>query len=141
MSLSRVDRSMAWRPPAADLYSTGASGAVPVRPVNPVTPVESVDAVGQGAGALRAEVTADADRGVQRDWTTQPETAPAEKPPDPLPEPISKQLLEFLQSVWRAGASAVEISDEQKQANGRNRNQAMGAEQPLTYAPPKVKRG
>jgi len=49
MQLPPVDRSPIWRPQGADLYSTGASGAVPVRPINPANPVESMDRLGEGA--------------------------------------------------------------------------------------------
>ena len=53
MQLPPVDRSPAqWRPQGADLYSTGASGAVPVRPVNAANPVESTDRLGEGSRSL-----------------------------------------------------------------------------------------
>ena len=107
MQLPPVDRNLNWRPPSADLYSTGASGAVPVRPINPVNAVESLDHIGGGV-VLRGPDKPSAEV-VQpnRDWTLQRKQETAEEPPEPPKEPISKQLLEFLQAMWRAGGAAI----------------------------------
>ena len=35
-----------------------------------------------------------------------------EEPPEPPKEPIYKQLLEFIQSMWRASGSAVEVAQD-----------------------------
>ncbi len=103
MQMPPVDRSPNWRPQGADLYSTGASGAVPVRPVNGVTPVESTDRLGEGSSIREPDKPSDKDV-ANRDWTElrKKEKEEAEKAKEPPPEPIYKQLLEFIQSMWRA---------------------------------------
>ena len=68
MQMPPVDRSPAWRPQGADLYSTGASGAPPVRPINAPNPVESVDRLGQGA-VVREPDKPSAPDATNRDWT------------------------------------------------------------------------
>src|SRR5574337_244429 len=113
MQLPPVDRSPAqWRPQGADLYSTGASGAVPVRPVNPANPVESVDRLGEGA-TVREPAKPGAPDEHNRDWTLAEARKEAPKEPEEPPkEPIYKQLLEFIQSMWRASGSAVELAQD-----------------------------
>ena len=102
MQLPPVDRSPLWRPQGADLYSTGASGAVPVRPIHAANPVESMDRLGEGAIVKTPEKPSDPDT-PNRDWTLSEEKKEVEEtPPEPPKEPIYKQLLEFIQSMWRA---------------------------------------
>ncbi|KAF1049003.1 hypothetical protein [Xylophilus sp.] len=243
MSIPPVDRTTttttAWRVQSADLYSTGASGAVAVRPVQPVNAVEAVDKVGEGvvirtasdtatdaqaglytpnglkhaaglqsglgddgaggidgaagilgpaaarvgaAGAAGAAGGANASAGgssadgtpagvtdvggrapakagqaaeqqptdpdsADSDWTVQREQkeaaraearAAAEK--EAAREPISKQLLEFLQSVWRASAGAIEVAQENSRVAGQERAaQTPRTESPI-YSDPTVKK-
>lgn len=111
MQMPPVDRSPAWRPQGADLYSTGASGAPPVRPINAPNPVESVDRLGQGA-VVREPDKPSAPDATNRDWTEVKKKDTVEEPPEPPKEPIYKQLLELIQSMWRASGSAVEMAQE-----------------------------
>ncbi|MDF1485933.1 hypothetical protein PY257_12200 [Ramlibacter sp. H39-3-26] len=223
MPLPPVDRLPNWRPQGADLYSTGASGAVPVRPVNAANSVESTDRNGEGvvlrtsageaagsapnapdlpelysrrglpsgslapaaaaqtpgaaapaaataftpataavsaAGAAAAgtdAATAAADPAqatdktaartgeavnqpsntdpANEDWTSraaeQRKAEAAKQAAEPPKEPISKQLLEFLQSVWRASGNAIDIAQHTSQSASRDIN----AQQPLRSDP------
>ncbi|BFO57237.1 MULTISPECIES: hypothetical protein [Comamonadaceae] len=141
MQMPPVDRSPLWRPQGADLYSTGASGAVPVRPVNGVTPVESTDRLGEGTSIREPDKPSDKDPS-NRDWTEvkKKEKEEAEKAKEPPPEPIYKQLLEFIQSMWRASGSAVDMAQEINKNSLQERMSQETKDQPLTYADPKVKR-
>ena len=140
MQLPPVDRSPLWRPQGADLYSTGASGAVPVRPIHAANPVESMDRLGEGAIVKTPEKPSDPDT-PNRDWTLSEEKKEVEEtPPEPPKEPIYKQLLEFIQSMWRASAMAVDALEEAKKVDQQQRNMAQTQTEPLTYQDPKVKR-
>ncbi|MCW5222845.1 hypothetical protein D8B23_02005 [Verminephrobacter aporrectodeae subsp. tuberculatae] len=136
MQLPPVDRSPNWRPPGADLYSTGASGAPPVRPVNAPTPVESLDRLGEGATARTPDRSPTAEA-PPRDWTVDRKREAVEQPP-PREPPMYKQLLEFIQSMWRASGSAIEIAQELNRTTQQERL-AQQAKSP-TYPDPKVKR-
>ncbi len=141
MQMPPVDRSPNWRPQGADLYSTGASGAVPVRPVQGVMPLESTDRLGEGATIREPEKPSDKDM-ANRDWTEVEKKAKeeAEKAKEPPPEPIYKQLLEFIQSMWRASGSAVEMAQELNKNSPQDQMARDQKNQPLTYSDPKVKR-
>lgn len=148
-SVDRINSTAAWRTQGADLYSTGASGAVPVRPVNPVTPVESVDKLGEGATARTADPARTPDKPVatdqgNRDWTTSDaqKTQAAEKEKnEPPKEPISKQLMEFVQSMWRASTMAVDLADTTSKATLQERlAQQVKNDQSPVYSAPTVKR-
>ncbi len=67
MQVPPVDRSPAWRPQGADLYSTCVSAAPPVRHINAPDPVESVDRLGKGAVVRETDKTSAADA-TKRDW-------------------------------------------------------------------------
>ncbi|MDT0138315.1 hypothetical protein [Acidovorax sp. PRC11] len=141
MQMPPVDRSPNWRPQGADLYSTGASGAVPVRPVSGVMPVESADRLGEGVTLREPDKPSDKDLS-NRDWTEVEKKAKeeAEKAKEPPPEPIYKQLLEFIQSMWRASGSAVEMAQELNKNNPQDQMARDQKNQPLTYSDPKIKR-
>ena len=134
-----VDRSPIWRPQGADLYSTGASGAVPVRPINNPNPVESMDRLGEGAVVKAPEKPSDPDA-PNRDWTMVQKKETVEEPPEPPKEPLYKQLLEHLQSLWRASGSAIELAQEVNKATLQERMAPQAKNEPLTYSDPKVKR-
>lgn len=141
MQMPPVDRSPHWRPQGADLYSTGASGAVPVRPINPPNPVESTDRLGEGA-VVREPGKPSAPDTSNRDWTAteaQKKEA-AQEPPQPPKEPLSKQLLEFIQSMWRASSMAIDMADNVNKTTQQERMAQQVREEPLTYSDPKVKR-
>lgn len=140
MQIQPVDRSQTpWRTQGADLYSTGASGAVPVRPVNAVNATESVDKLGEGRTVRGPEKPSDADM-ENRDWTRPEVVKEKEKVEDPPKEPISKQLIEFIQSMWRASALAVEQAQESSKSEDLLQNKNSARNEPLTYSEPKVKR-
>lgn len=139
MQLPPVDRSTSWRPQGADLYSTGASGAVPVRPVHAANPVESMDRLGEGAIVKTPEKPSDPDQ-ANRDWTEVAEKKELKAPPEPPKEPLYKQLIEFIQSMWRASGSAIELAQDVNKTTLAERLAQQANNEPLTYADPKVKR-
>lgn len=140
MQLPPVDRSPIWRPQGADLYSTGASGTVPVRPINAANPVESMDRLGEGA-VVKTPDKPSAPDAPNRDWTEVKKKETVEDPPEPPKEPIYKQLLEFLQSMWRASGSAIELAQDVNKTTLQERMaQQARNDEPLTYSDPKVKR-
>lgn len=144
MQLPPVDRSPPqWRPQGADLYSTGASGAVAVRPVNPANAVESMDRLGEGAHVREPSKPSAPDE-ENRDWTLpvgkKGKPKEADKPPkDP---PLYQVMLDFIQSMWRASGSAVELAQDINKTTLQDRQaqQAMDDVQSPTYSDPKVKR-
>ncbi|KQR63267.1 hypothetical protein [Acidovorax sp. Leaf160] len=145
MSIPSLDRSPSWRPQGADLYPTGAAVAIPAARAgggNAPAPVESADRLGEGAKMRDPDKPSATAEATNRDWTEakKAEKAKEEEPPK---EPISKLLLEFIQSMWRASGSAVELAQEINKASQQDR-QAQQEQQtpktPLTYADPKVKR-
>lgn len=141
MQIPPVDRSPSWRTISADLSTTGASGAVPVRPINAPNPVESMDRLGEGAIVKTPDKPSDTD-GPNRDWTTPEEKKLVQElPPEPEPEPIYKQLLDFIQSMWRASGTAIEMAQEINKMTLQER-MALQAKNDadLTYSDPKVKR-
>ena len=143
MQIPPVDRNpIQWNTQAANLYSTGASGPAPIRPVNQVNNVESTDKIGEGAQARTPEKPTDKDDR-NLDWTQRVEKqAEAQKAQEEeaQKEPISKQLIEHIQSMWRASAMAVEAAQEAQKTDQQERNMLQVRTEPLTYAEPKVKR-
>ncbi len=157
MQLPSVDRQPGLRLSGVDsVSSTNGQKVIPVPPVNPVAPASTpsvVNKISESAAQTRARdvytsVSDPAKRGSEaatspKDWTIQrPEPEKVEIPP---PEPISKMLLEFLQSMWRASGSAVEIAQAQAQSsqlNQHNPSAAAGelAKENLTYSPSKIKK-
>ena len=75
-----------------------------------------------------------------RDWTEVKKKDTVEEPPEPPPEPIYKQLLEFIQSMWRASGSAVEMAQDINKVTLQERLAQQVKNEPLTYSDPKVKR-
>ena len=73
-----------------------------------------------------------------------PESLPPPAPPQvltPPPPPLYQQLLEFIQSMWRASGSAVEVALEVNKTTLAERiAQQARDDEPLTYSDPKVKR-
>lgn len=140
MQLPPVDRTASWRPQGADLYSTGASGAVPVRPINAANPVESMDRLGEGAVVKTPEKPSDPDQG-NRDWTEVAEKKELKIPEEPPKEPpLYKQMIEFIQSMWRASGSAIEMAQDVNKTTLAERMAQQAKNEPLTYSDPKVKR-
>ena len=140
MQLPPVDRSTSWRPQGADLYSTGASGAVPVRPINAANPVESMDRLGEGAIVKTPERPSDPDQ-TNRDWTQALEKKELKAEPEaPKEPPLYKMMLEFIQSMWRASGSAIEMAQDVNKTTLAERMAQQAKNEPLTYSDPKVKR-
>ena len=140
MQIPPLDRTQTpWRTQGADLYSTGASGAAPVRPVNAVNASESVDKIGEGRTVREPEKPSVADS-ENRDWTLAEEVKQKEEVEEPPKEPISKQLIEFIQSMWRASAQAVEQAQEVSKSEDLLQNKQTARNEPLTYSEPRIKR-
>jgi len=160
MQLPSVDRQPGVRPAGAALEPSPGPRVVPVQPVNPPEQVRqpgvinniSQDAVQQALASESVyrsvkdpvQRSPDAER-PESDWTIKrPLPQKVEEPP---PEPISKRLLEFLRSMWRASGSVVEMSQPQSQnqnmALNQNNPQAtpgLLAKEELTYTPSKIKK-
>ncbi|PIG00584.1 hypothetical protein [Comamonas sp. 26] len=140
MQIPPLDRTQTpWRTQGADLYSTGASGAAPVRPVNAVNASESVDKIGEGRTVREPEKPSAPDT-ENRDWTLAEEVKQKEEVDEPPKEPISKQLIEFIQSMWRASAQAVEQAQEVSKSEDVLQNKQSARNEPLTYSEPRIKR-
>ncbi|BCX54805.1 MULTISPECIES: hypothetical protein [Comamonas] len=140
MQIPPLDRTQTpWRTQGADLYSTGASGAAPVRPVNAVNATESVDKIGEGRTVREPEKPSAPDT-ENRDWTLAEEVKQKEEVEEPPKEPISKQLIEFIQSMWRASAQAVEQAQETSKSEDLLQSKQQARNEPLTYSEPRIKR-
>jgi len=146
MPIPSLDRSPNWRPQGADLYPTGVAAAIPAARTsgsNAPAPVESMDRLGEGARLKEPDKPSTATDAINRDWTEVKKQDTVKEPEEPPKEPISKMLLEFIQSMWRASGSAVELAQEINKTSQQER-QAQQEQQtpniPLTYADPKVKR-
>ena len=140
MPIPPVDRTSSWPTQGADLYSTGASGAVPVRPINPATPVESMDRMGDGA-IIKAPDKPSAPESPNRDWTETKKQDTVKEPQEPPKEPIYKQLLELLRDMWRASGSAIELAQDINKITLAERMALQAKnDEPLTYTNPSVKR-
>ena len=140
MQIPPLDRTQTpWRTQGADLYSTGASGAAPVRPVNAVNATESVDKSGEGRTVREPEKPSAPDT-ENRDWTLAEEVKQKEEVEEPPKEPISKQLIEFIQSMWRASAQAVEQAQETSKSEDLLQSKQTARNEPLTYSEPRIKR-
>lgn len=133
-------------PQGANLYSTGASGPSAVRPVHAVNATESTDKLGEGVTVTIKNPERPTDRSAQDlDWTAKPELAEEKKSLKDIQEeqnkePLSKQLIEFIQSMWRASALAVDALEEAQKVDQQQRNMVQVRTEPLTYQDPKVKR-
>ena len=140
MQLPPVDRSTSWRPQGADLYSTGASGAVPQRPICPAVPDDSQRPLGEGALDKTREKPSNPDQ-ANRDWTEGTEKKNLKTLPEPPKEPqLYKVMIEFIQSMWRASGSAIEMAQNVNQTTLAERLAQQAKNEPLTYSDPTVKR-
>ena len=143
MSIPPVERTpIQWtNTQGANLYSTGASGPAAVRPVHAVNAVESADKLGEGVTVTIKSPEKPSDKSLEdRDWTEVQEKKVKEEEQEPPKEPIYKQMIEHIQSMWRASAMAVEAAQEAQKTDQQERNMLQVRTEPLTYAEPKVKR-
>jgi hypothetical protein len=154
MQLPSIDRSPNLRPAGADTVSSGGSKVIPLAPVNPsgtasavlMLSAESQANVIKAAEAVHLSVQDPVQSGADvttgnKDWTVRkPESVkPLAEPPK---EPISKMLIELIQSMWSASARAVDLLQVQNPAQTQNPNDAPGAaaKEVLTYSPSKIKK-
>ena len=124
MQLPTIDRTPNLRPSGADVVSSGANRVIPVAPVNPsvsATPTQAVpgvvDMVNPALKTNEGEAiyTSVSDPGkpgseaatTPKDWTIH-RPAP-EKVEDPPPKPMYQMLMEHIQHLWTASASAVQL--------------------------------
>lgn len=159
MQLPSIDRQPGVRPSGAGLVQSDGPKVVPVAPVNPPEPVREPGVVANiSDNAQKAQASEAVFRSVpdptqkspvaerpENDWTIK--RPQPQKVEDPPPEPISKRLLEFLRSMWRASGSVVEMSQPQAQIqnvppNQNNPNAVPGvlAKEELTYTPSRIKK-
>ncbi|MDO4591506.1 MAG: hypothetical protein Q4B46_01660 [Comamonadaceae bacterium] len=125
----------------ANLYSTGASGPAEVRPVHAVNPVESTDKIGEGVTVTIKSPEKPTDKSLtDRDWTEVQEKKVKEEEKEPPKEPLYKELIEHIQSMWRASAMAVEAAQEAQKTDQHERNLLQVRTDLVTYDEPKVKR-
>ncbi|ACY31359.1 conserved hypothetical protein [Comamonas thiooxydans] len=110
-----------------------------MRPVNAVNATESVDKIGEGRSVREPEKPSAPDT-ENRDWTLAEEVKQKEEVEEPPKEPISKQLIEFIQSMWRASAQAVEQAQETSKSEDLLQSKQQARNEPLTYSEPRVKR-
>lgn len=110
-----------------------------MRPINAPNPVESMDRLGEGA-VVREPDKPSAPDTANRDWTEVKKKETVEEPPEPPKEPIYKQLLELIQSMWRASGTAVEVAQDINKMTLQERMAQQAKNEPLTYSDPKVKR-
>jgi len=98
-----------------------------------------MDRLGAGAIVKTPEKPSDPDQ-ANRDWTEVAEKKEIEKPPEPPKEPLYKQMIEFIQSMWRASGSAIELAQDVNKTTLAERIAQQAKNEPLTYSDPKVKR-
>ncbi|MBY0410683.1 MAG: hypothetical protein K2Q97_11265, partial [Burkholderiaceae bacterium] len=68
------------------------------------------------------------------------EKVAVEEPQEPPKEPIYKQLLEFIQSMWRASGSAIELAQDVSKMTLQERMAQQVKNDVVTYSDPSVKR-
>ncbi len=111
----------------------GQAGKVPgVSGADAPQAVAKYAATGQAPGPDQPSSTAEA---APKDWTAKPKVE-EKKPAEPPKEPISKKLLEFLQSLWRAGGNAIDVA----QNTNDVLNKPKEADGPLTYSDPSARK-
>jgi hypothetical protein len=149
MQLPPFDRSLTSRPPGADGAALATVRVIPVAPVNSLADASAnppptpgvVNLVGKSPKPEAGErvYTSVADptrRGVQentpKDWTIQ-RPAP-EKVEDPPPIPISKVLMDHLETLWAASASAVQVQQQVRNHLETGQTQAASSAQPTSAA-------
>ncbi|NBY70935.1 MAG: hypothetical protein EBQ69_02735 [Betaproteobacteria bacterium] len=172
MQLSSVDRTAALRAVASDVAAPVAAKVVPVAPVNPAAASSASQVAPQKPGVIndidpkvQARAAADAARIAVmsgspqanenlRNWTKRMEEVGKVEPPPK--EPISKMLMQHIQTLWMASAKAVEVTAAANQHPSQNMAQIQQlAEQKnqdpatapgsitkevLTYTPSEIKK-
>ncbi|MCS4511011.1 hypothetical protein [Xylophilus ampelinus] len=102
------------------------------------------DFVGAPQGVRSPDNTpSSAAESIGRDWTALHQKETVEEPEEPPKEPISKLLMDNLQSLWRASSSMVDLAEEQQRLAQKAlaSGQASDPNAPVVYSDPsKVKR-
>ena len=156
MPFQTIDRITSLRPSSAGPVADSGLRVIPVAAVNPVSSHSSPSVIVQidtgnhlkkpGSGeAVYTSVSDPGRRGseaatAEKDWTVRrPEADKVEEPP---PEPISKMMLEFLQTMWRASGSAIEAALARQENTSANPDAQPGklAKEELTYSPAKIRK-
>ena len=129
---------------AASSAQVAGEGSVRAGVTQATAAAKAQDFVGAPQGARGPDNTPSAPAETpNRDWTTVRQKETVKEPEEPPKEPISKLLMDNLQSLWRASSSMVDLAEEQQRlaqkalASGR----ASDLNAPVVYADPsKVKR-
>lgn len=159
MQLPSIDRIQNLRPLAAELASLATGSVVPVAPVNPsvqsnpvaepspsvVNLINRADKPSYGEGVY-SSVSDPGRRGseaatAEKDWTIK-RPAP-EKVQDLPPEPLFKMLIDHIQSLWQASASAVQVQTQIKNQTDTtpidvNAPRGVVSAEVFTYSPSKI---
>ena len=99
-----------------------------------------MDRLGEGAIVKTPEKPSDPDQ-TNRDWTQAVEKKELKAEPEvPKEPPLYKMMLEFIQSMWRASGSAIEMAQDVNKTTLAERMAQQAKNEPLTYSDPKVKR-
>ena len=98
-----------------------------------------MDRLGEGAIVREPDKPA-APPAPNRDWTEVKKKETVEEPPYPPKEPLYKQLLEFIQGMWRASGTAVDMAQEINKMTLQERIAQQVKNEPMTYSDPKIKR-
>lgn len=118
--------------PVADAAQPAQDTTAPAATAETAQALGRYQATGQAPGPEQPSGPNDA---APKNWTEKPKVE-EEKPPEPPKEPISKKLLDFLQSLWRAGGNAIDVA----QTGNLTLNPPKEADSPVTYADPSAKK-
>ncbi|WP_027476535.1 hypothetical protein [Curvibacter gracilis] len=147
MQLPPVDRSMNWAYSGSSQSLAGADNAISTKPAaTTVTnaPTESTIVTVSGQKAASPDKPSSSNDQPNKDWTAVKKKATTEEAKTPPPEPISKRLIDFLNSMWKASGSVVELAAEQASAEAnrleREKQKQGLSTNLLVYTDPKVKR-
>lgn len=158
MQIPPIDLTL-YRPPAmaaaaggGAVASSGASssaqvageGSVRAGVTQATAAARTQDFVGAPQGARGPDNTPSAPAETpNRDWTTVRQKETVKEPEEPPKEPISKLLMDNLQSLWRASSSMVDLAEEQQRLAQKALASGQGSDlnAPVVYSDPsKVKR-
>ena len=103
-----------------------------------------MDRLGEGAVVRSPDKPSDADN-ANRDWTLRQEkqkTETKKEEEQPPKEPLYKQLMDMIQSMWRASTMAVDMADKVTKDGQQERaaQEIRQEDEPLVYAEPRIKR-
>ncbi|MFE8643497.1 hypothetical protein ACFX58_00250 [Sphingomonas sp. NCPPB 2930] len=129
---------------AASSAQVAGEGSVRAGVTQATATAKAQDFVGAPQGARSPDNTpSSAAETPNRDWTTVRQKETVKEPEEPPKEPISKLLMDQLQSLWRASSSMVDLAEEQQRLAQKAlaSGQASDLNAPVVYSDPsKVKR-